>query len=109
MEAVSTCEMLVSIYHPTPCSIPEDSHLHACCCENLKSHSSNHLYIYISIYRGIFVTELAGTLFLEVISQKDTSLNGVLELFSGIGISNANLRRPNFGSLYVFQNFFKEK
>jgi hypothetical protein len=38
MEAVSTSGTVVSIYQITQRNIPEDSHLHTCCCENLKSH-----------------------------------------------------------------------
>jgi len=37
MEVVSPSEMLVNIYKVTCCNIPDDSHLHACCHENLKS------------------------------------------------------------------------
>jgi hypothetical protein len=37
MEVVSTSEMLLNIYKVTCCNIPDDSHLHACCNENLKS------------------------------------------------------------------------
>jgi hypothetical protein len=38
MEAVSTSETLVSVYHTTLRNIPEDSHLHTRRLENLKSH-----------------------------------------------------------------------
>jgi hypothetical protein len=38
MEAVSSSEMLVSIYQTTRRNIPEDSHLHTRRHENLKSH-----------------------------------------------------------------------
>jgi hypothetical protein len=39
-EATSTTEKLVKFYQTAWCRIPEDSHLHACHCENLKSHPS---------------------------------------------------------------------
>jgi hypothetical protein len=39
MEAVSFSETLVSIYQTAWFNIPEDSHLHTCCHENLKSHN----------------------------------------------------------------------
>jgi hypothetical protein len=45
MEAASTSETLVNFYQTTWCNIPEDSHLHACHHENLKSHC----YLIISI------------------------------------------------------------
>jgi hypothetical protein len=38
MEAASTFETLVSFYQTTRRYNPEDSHLHTCCCENLKSY-----------------------------------------------------------------------
>jgi hypothetical protein len=38
MEAVSISEMSVSIYQTAQHNVPEDSHLHACHCKNLKSH-----------------------------------------------------------------------
>jgi hypothetical protein len=38
MEAASTYEMLVNFYHTTWRYSPEDSHLHTCHCENLKSY-----------------------------------------------------------------------
>jgi hypothetical protein len=45
----------------------------------------------------------------EVLSQKDTSWNGVPELFPGIVITETTLLQPNFGSLLEFRNlFFKE-
>jgi hypothetical protein len=37
MEAVSTSETSVHFYQNTWCNIPEDSHLHTRCRENLKS------------------------------------------------------------------------
>jgi hypothetical protein len=40
MEAVRTSETSVDIYLTTRQYIPEDSELHTCCCENLKSHIS---------------------------------------------------------------------
>jgi hypothetical protein len=41
MEAASTTETSVNFYQTTWRNIPEDSHLHTCCCENLKSHRLN--------------------------------------------------------------------
>jgi hypothetical protein len=38
MEAASTSETLVNFYQATRRNIPEDSHLHTCRRENLKSH-----------------------------------------------------------------------
>jgi hypothetical protein len=38
MKVVSSTKMLVSIYQTSWCNIPEDSHLHTCHCEDLKSH-----------------------------------------------------------------------
>jgi hypothetical protein len=38
MDAASTSEMLVNFYQTTWCNIPEDSLLHTCHSENLKSH-----------------------------------------------------------------------
>jgi hypothetical protein len=38
MEAVSSSETSVSIYKTTGCNVPQDSHLHTYCSENLKSH-----------------------------------------------------------------------
>jgi hypothetical protein len=38
MEAVSTSEMSVNFYQITRRNIPENSHLHTRCRENLKSH-----------------------------------------------------------------------
>jgi hypothetical protein len=37
-EAASTSEMSVKFYQTTWCINPQDSHLHTCCHENLKSH-----------------------------------------------------------------------
>jgi hypothetical protein len=37
MEAANTSETSVNFYQTTWCYNPEDSHLHTCCCENLKS------------------------------------------------------------------------
>jgi hypothetical protein len=41
MEAASTSETSVNFYQTTWSNNPEDSHLHTCCRENLKSHDSN--------------------------------------------------------------------
>jgi hypothetical protein len=38
MEAANTSKIAVNIYHTTQHDIPEDSHLHTHCCENLKPH-----------------------------------------------------------------------
>jgi hypothetical protein len=38
MEAVSSSETSASIYKTTWCNVPQDSHLHTYCRENLKSH-----------------------------------------------------------------------
>jgi hypothetical protein len=38
MEAASTSEMSVNVYQNTWHSNPEDSHIHTCCHENLKSY-----------------------------------------------------------------------
>jgi hypothetical protein len=38
MEAASTSETSISFYQTTRRNIPEDSHLHTCRRENLKSH-----------------------------------------------------------------------
>jgi hypothetical protein len=38
MEEASSSKMLVNFYQTTWRNIPEDRRLHACCCENLKSH-----------------------------------------------------------------------
>jgi hypothetical protein len=38
MEAASASETLVNFYQTTQLYNPEDGHLHACCCENLKSY-----------------------------------------------------------------------
>jgi hypothetical protein len=37
LDAASTSEMSLSFYQATWHNIPEDSHLHTCHCENLKS------------------------------------------------------------------------
>jgi hypothetical protein len=43
MEAVSSSETSVNIYHNTRYNIPEDSHLYTHRCENMISHSiTNH-------------------------------------------------------------------
>jgi hypothetical protein len=39
MEAASTSETLVNFYQTTWLNNAEDSHLHTCCCENLKSNN----------------------------------------------------------------------
>jgi hypothetical protein len=39
MDDVSTSETLVNLDHAMQCNIPEDSHIHNRCCENLKSHT----------------------------------------------------------------------
>jgi hypothetical protein len=44
VEAVRAFEILVSFYQTTWHNIPEDSHLHICHCENLKS------YIILIVY-----------------------------------------------------------
>jgi hypothetical protein len=44
MEAASTSEMLVNFYQTTRNYNPEDSHLHTCHHENLKSHKIKHHY-----------------------------------------------------------------
>jgi hypothetical protein len=38
MEAVSTSETLANFYQTIWRNIPEESHLHTCCRENVKSH-----------------------------------------------------------------------
>jgi putative lipase involved disintegration of autophagic bodies len=38
MEAANTSEMSVSFYQTTQCNNLKDSHVHSCCCENVKSH-----------------------------------------------------------------------
>jgi hypothetical protein len=57
MGAASTSETLVNFYQTTWHNNPEDSHLHTCCCENLKSHmnkneSPGHLW------SVVFLTEI---------------------------------------------------
>jgi hypothetical protein len=44
MEAASTSEMLVNFYQTTWYFNPEDSHLHTCRHENLKSHNIKLLF-----------------------------------------------------------------
>jgi hypothetical protein len=39
MYAASTSETSINFYQTTWCNNPEDSHLHTCCHENVKSHS----------------------------------------------------------------------
>jgi hypothetical protein len=45
MEAVSTSETSVNFYETTRCNIPEDSHIHTHCRENLKSQTEDYLPI----------------------------------------------------------------
>jgi hypothetical protein len=42
VEAASTSETLLNVYQTTRCNIAEDSHLHTCCHENLKSHQTEY-------------------------------------------------------------------
>jgi hypothetical protein len=44
MEAVSTSETSGIFYQTTRHNIPEDSHLHTCCCENLKSYKTSFIF-----------------------------------------------------------------
>jgi hypothetical protein len=37
MEAASTSETSVNLYETTWCSIPEDSHLHSHCCDEIST------------------------------------------------------------------------
>jgi hypothetical protein len=45
MAAASTSEISVKSSQTTWCHNPEDSHLHTCCPENLKSHNILHAYV----------------------------------------------------------------
>jgi hypothetical protein len=45
MKAVCASEILVNFYQTTKYNIPEDSHIHTHCCENLKSHLVNKLLV----------------------------------------------------------------
>jgi hypothetical protein len=57
MEAANTSETLVNFYQTTQRNNPEDSHLHTCRRENLKSRNNNVSYahaksnIYIYVYQ----------------------------------------------------------
>jgi hypothetical protein len=51
MEAVNASEMSFSIYQDSRCSIPEDSHLHTRCRENVKSHENKDIWLSESISR----------------------------------------------------------
>jgi hypothetical protein len=44
IEAASTSKMSVIFYQTTQCNNPEDTHLHSCHHENLKSHHENLLH-----------------------------------------------------------------
>jgi hypothetical protein len=47
MEAVNTSETSINFYQTTWCNIPEDSHLHTHCCENLKYQQKCEIYLHI--------------------------------------------------------------
>jgi hypothetical protein len=49
MEAASTSETSVNVYHTTRRNVPEDSNLHARRCETLKSHSMNMGYEILNV------------------------------------------------------------
>jgi hypothetical protein len=53
VQAISTSETLISFCQTTQCNIPEDSHLHACCCEILKSHKNN-IYVFLCYLMTVF-------------------------------------------------------
>lgn len=48
MEAASGSETLMKFYQAAPQNIPEDSHLHARCCENLISHKVGYKTLRVS-------------------------------------------------------------
>jgi hypothetical protein len=55
VEAVNTSEMSVSFYKTTQHNIPEDSHLHTRCCENLKSYMiQSYFHLLLCLPSGSF-------------------------------------------------------
>jgi hypothetical protein len=66
MESVSSSETLANIYQTTWCYIPEDSHLHTCCCENLNSHGENPYFNYPKKYKKL---EMNSSLCLVTVSS----------------------------------------
>jgi hypothetical protein len=44
IETVITSETSVNLHETSRRNIPEDSHLHTCCCENLKPHQETDQY-----------------------------------------------------------------
>jgi hypothetical protein len=67
MEAVSTSKTSVNFYDTTRRNIPEDSHLHICRRENLKSHYGNVIHNYFN--RCVVITKV--TMLFNVYSSLD--------------------------------------
>jgi hypothetical protein len=55
MEAADTSEMSLNCYQTAWCNIPEDSHLHTRCCENLKSHQALKVFPLTSFRRKLII------------------------------------------------------
>jgi hypothetical protein len=77
MEAASTSETLVNCYQTAPSNIPEDSHLHTGCRENLKSHS-------VTLYSKIIRLDYNNTSYDETVTAEHTKrfLNVVIAKFT---------------------------
>jgi hypothetical protein len=54
MEAAITCIMLVQFYQTIGCNIPDGSHLHICCQENMKSDMNEFLSNMVVQYSDLF-------------------------------------------------------
>jgi hypothetical protein len=60
-----------------------------------------------SLYPGVICDGTHQYAILEVLSHKGASWNGIPEpFFRDIGIINTTPLQPNFGPLFVLQNFF---
>jgi hypothetical protein len=57
METVNTSEMLVSFHGTTWHNMPEDSHIHTRCCENLKSHILSSFIIIVTKNKIFHLTD----------------------------------------------------
>jgi hypothetical protein len=67
IEAASTSKTSVNFYQTTWRNIPEDSHLHTHCCENLKSHQDN--LVIVEAYEGKIMVTLENKMLGENINK----------------------------------------
>jgi hypothetical protein len=94
--------MSINFYQTTQCNYPEDSHLHTCCCENLKAHkSTNCLEAVKNFIIFQILSHIAHTSYItRYLVQKEGSSTAVLTYGAEYHFKNWK----NCENNYVFRN-----